>query len=83
MRDFIHLSTHSIYSRCYSTATVEDIVDKAVSLGMPGVALTDKANMMGVMVFSNIARKSMQLAIPISSPSSDANLTCANPKALI
>lgn len=57
MRDFIHLSTHSIYSRCYSTATVEDIVDKAVSLGMPGVALTDKANMMGVMVFFQYCKK--------------------------
>lgn len=50
MKDFIHLNVHSNYSAPYATGTIKEIVDKAISLGMPGIALTDNGNLMGAMI---------------------------------
>ena len=48
---FSHLHVHSQYSVLKATPDVEQIVDKAVELGMPAVALTDLGNMFGIFAF--------------------------------
>ncbi|MDE6109781.1 MAG: PHP domain-containing protein, partial [Muribaculaceae bacterium] len=45
MTPFIHLHVHSQYSLLDGQASVSGIVDKAMSDGMPGVALTDHGTM--------------------------------------
>lgn len=49
MSNFIHLHTHSRFSIKQSIATVQSLVDKAIALGMPGIALTDNGSLMGAM----------------------------------
>ncbi len=48
---FIPLYTHSQYSILNSTASIEDLVEKAKSLGYPALALTDEGNMYGAVEF--------------------------------
>ena len=48
---FTHLHNHSQYSILQSTSDIKSLVAAAVSAGMPGVALTDSANMMGAFHF--------------------------------
>ncbi|MBI1221361.1 MAG: DNA polymerase III subunit alpha [Bacteroidetes bacterium] len=54
---FVHLHTHSQYSVLQSTSDVGDIVARAAELKMPGVALTDHANMYGAFTFWNHTEK--------------------------
>ncbi|GAA0876489.1 DNA polymerase III subunit alpha [Wandonia haliotis] len=49
--DFVHLHNHSQFSILQSTIDVKALVNKAVELNMPGVALTDSGNMMAVFHF--------------------------------
>lgn len=51
MKSFAHLHVHSQYSILDGMASVADLVDKAVADGMPGMALTDHCNMMGIKYF--------------------------------
>jgi len=51
MTDFIHLHVHSDYSLLRSTASVKKLVDKASSLGMKHLALTDYGYMYGIPEF--------------------------------
>ncbi|TNE80310.1 MAG: DNA polymerase III subunit alpha [Bacteroidetes bacterium] len=46
-RKFVHLHTHSQYSVLQSTSSVQDLVQRAAELNMPGIALTDHSNMYG------------------------------------
>ena len=48
MIPFVHLHVHSQYSLLDGQAPVKGIVDKAISNGMRGVALTDHGNMFGI-----------------------------------
>lgn len=48
---FVHLNVHSQYSIQDGCATIQQLVDKAIKKGMPGIALTDKGNMYGIMEF--------------------------------
>jgi DNA polymerase-3 subunit alpha len=50
---FAHLHSHSQFSVLQSTIRVQSLVDRAYELGMPGVALTDNANMYGAFHFVN------------------------------
>ncbi len=45
--EFVHLHVHSQYSFLTSAVKLSDLPGKAKALGMPGVALTDVANMYG------------------------------------
>ncbi|GGK22441.1 DNA-directed DNA polymerase [Yeosuana aromativorans] len=49
--DFVHLHNHSQFSVLQSTISVADLVTAAAEQGMPAVALTDHANMMGAFHF--------------------------------
>lgn len=57
MTDFVHLHVHSQYSLLDGQASVNGIVDKAISLGMKGIALTDHGNMFGIKEFFNYVSK--------------------------
>lgn len=57
MPDFVHLHVHSQYSLLDGQASVSGIVEKAMSLGMKGIALTDHGNMFGIKEFFNYVNK--------------------------
>jgi DNA polymerase-3 subunit alpha len=48
---FTHLHVHSQFSVLQATASVDDLVNKAVEMGMPAVGLTDHTNMFGAYKF--------------------------------
>jgi DNA polymerase III subunit alpha len=48
---FAHLHCHTQFSVLQSTIKVQELVNKAFELGMPGVAITDHANMYGIYHF--------------------------------
>lgn len=48
---FCHLHVHSQFSVLNATANIEKLIDKAVELEMPAVALTDLGNMYGIFEF--------------------------------
>ncbi|MBR0338651.1 MAG: PHP domain-containing protein [Alistipes sp.] len=50
-RPFVHLHTHTEYSLSDGIAKIEALVDKAMNDGMPGMAITDHANMFGICEF--------------------------------
>ena len=51
LRPFVHLHTHTEYSLSDGIAKIEALVDKAMADGMPGMAITDHANMFGICEF--------------------------------
>ena len=57
MEDFVHLHVHTQYSLLDGQAGIGKLVDKAISDGMRGMAITDHGNMMGVKEFFNIVKK--------------------------
>jgi DNA polymerase-3 subunit alpha len=56
MSEFVHLHLHTQYSILDGATPIEDLMDRAVSLGMPAVALTDHGNMYGAKHFYDAAR---------------------------
>jgi DNA polymerase-3 subunit alpha len=54
---FIHLHNHSDYSLLDGASKVERLVDAAVSMEMPALALTDHGNLFGAIQFYFTARK--------------------------
>lgn len=54
---FSHLHVHSDYSFLDGFAKVEELVEQAVLLGQPALALTEHGNMCGTVPFVKIARK--------------------------
>ena len=55
---FVHLHTHSHYSLLDGLIKIDDLVDEAVKLGMPAIALTDHGNMYGTIEFYKKCRES-------------------------
>lgn len=54
---FVHLHNHSDYSLLDGASKVEQLVDAAVSMQMPALALTDHGNLFGAIQFYTTARK--------------------------
>lgn len=54
---FVHLHTHSHYSLLDGLIKIDDLVDEAVKLGMPAIALTDHGNMYGTIEFYKACKK--------------------------
>ncbi len=48
MQDFVHLHVHTQFSLLDGMSKIDKMVDKAISDGMRGVAITDHGNMFGV-----------------------------------
>ncbi len=53
---FVHLHTHSEYSLLDGANKLDALIDRAVELGMPALALTDHGNMHGAWRFQELAR---------------------------
>ena len=56
-KDFVHLHVHTHYSINDGLARIEDLVEKAVRNGMPGMAITDHGNMYGIMEFFQVVSR--------------------------
>ena len=55
--DFVHLRLHSEYSISDGIVRIDDVVSAAAKDGMPALALTDLANLFGMVKFYKAARK--------------------------
>ncbi len=54
---FVHLHLHTQYSLLDGAIRIKDLVEKAVCLGMPAVAMTDHGNLFGAIEFYQAAKK--------------------------
>lgn len=62
LHPFVHLHTHTEYSLLDGIAKISELVDKAMADGMPGIAITDHANMYGIAEFVEyVERKNRKL----------------------
>ncbi len=83
---FVHLHNHTQYSVLNSTSRIKDLVQTAVDMGMPAVALTDTGNMMGAYEFyhhiRSANRKDWETIKPIIGCELDitADMGVKNPK---
>src|SRR5919201_569205 len=57
MPEFVHLHLHSEYSLLDGACRIEELLDRAVELQMPAVAITEHGNMFSSVVFHDQARK--------------------------
>ncbi len=57
MSDFVHLHLHSEYSLLDGACRIEELLDRAVQLKMPAMAITEHGNMFSSIVFHDQARK--------------------------
>jgi DNA polymerase-3 subunit alpha len=57
MTDFVHLHLHSEYSLLDGACRIEELLDKAVELKMPALAITEHGNMFSSIIFHDQARK--------------------------
>ena len=57
MKSFIHLHNHSDFSLLESSQSLEAIVDRAKSLSMDAIALTDTGNFFSMIDFYKYAKK--------------------------
>ena len=54
---FVHLRLHSEYSVSDGIVRIEEAVERARADGMPALALTDAANLFGMVKFYRAARE--------------------------
>ena len=54
---FVHLAVHSEYSVSDGLVKVRDLAARVAELGMPAVALTDRANLFGLVKFYKACRE--------------------------
>src|SRR3954462_3894102 len=57
MSEFVHLHLHSEYSLLDGACRIEELLDKAVELKMPAMAITEHGNLFSSVVFHDQARK--------------------------
>jgi DNA polymerase-3 subunit alpha len=57
MTDFVHLHLHSEYSLLDGACRIEELLDRAVQLHMPALAITEHGNMFSSIMFHDQARK--------------------------
>jgi DNA polymerase-3 subunit alpha len=57
MSNFVHLHLHSEYSLLDGACRIEELLDRAVELQMPAVAITEHGNMFSSIIFHDQARK--------------------------
>ena len=54
---YVHLHNHSDYSLLDGASKVDQLVETAISMGMPALALTDHGNLFGAIQFYCVAQK--------------------------
>lgn len=57
MAPFAHLHVHTQYSILDGASNISNLIDKAKSMGMEAIAITDHGNMFGVKEFHATALK--------------------------
>jgi DNA polymerase III subunit alpha len=57
MSDFVHLHLHSEYSLLDGACRIDELLDRAVQLKMPAMAITEHGNMFSSVIFHDAARK--------------------------
>src|SRR5262245_7497302 len=57
MADFVHLHLHTEFSLLDGACRIDELLDQAVALKMPGIAVTEHGNMFSSVVFHDEARK--------------------------
>jgi DNA polymerase-3 subunit alpha len=57
MTEFVHLHLHSEYSLLDGACRIEEMLDRAVELKMPAVAITEHGNMFSSIIFHDQARR--------------------------
>ena len=57
MSDFVHLHLHSEYSLLDGACRIEELLDRAVELKMPALAITEHGNLFSSIIFHDQARK--------------------------
>ncbi len=57
MSEFVHLHLHSEYSLLDGACRIEELLDRAVELKMPALAITEHGNMFSSIIFHDQARK--------------------------
>src|SRR5436189_4235302 len=57
MTDFVHLHLHSEFSLLDGACRIEELLDRAVQLKMPAMAITEHGNMFSSIIFHDQARK--------------------------
>src|SRR6185312_7971581 len=55
-KNFVHLHVHSDYSLLDGACRIDRLMDRAVELGMPALAVTDHGNLYGAIEFYNTAK---------------------------
>ena len=55
---FVHLRLHTEYSIVDGLVRIDELVNKTAAMGMPAVALTDHANLFGLIKFYTAAMRS-------------------------
>jgi DNA polymerase III subunit alpha len=55
--EFVHLHLHSEYSLLDGACRIEELLDRAVQLNMPALAITEHGNMFSSIIFHDQARK--------------------------
>ena len=57
MEEFVHLNVHTHYSKFSGVSGIKELVDKAISCDMRGIAITDNVNMCGIKEFDEYVRR--------------------------
>jgi len=57
MSNFVHLHLHTEYSLLDGAVRIKNLMERAVELGMPAVAMTDHGNLFGTIEFYKAAKK--------------------------
>ncbi|PLW92671.1 MAG: DNA polymerase III subunit alpha [Marinilabiliales bacterium] len=57
MSKFTHLHLHTVYSVLDGASKINNLMDRAIELGMDSMAITDHGNMYGVLDFFNAAKR--------------------------
>ncbi len=57
MADFVHLHLHTEFSLLDGACRIDELLDQAVKLGMPAIAVTEHGNMFSSVIFHDHARQ--------------------------
>ena len=56
MAEFVHLHLHTEYSLLDGACRIDEVLDQAAKLKMPGIAVTEHGNMFSSVIFHDHAR---------------------------
>jgi DNA polymerase III subunit alpha len=57
MSEFVHLHLHTEFSLLDGACRIDEVLDQAVKLKMPAIAVTEHGNMFSSVIFHDHARK--------------------------